>query len=169
MSDIEYTGYTKEYACPLCGTNHTTKSEARRCCTDDIETCYVCDECGEEFDNAKMAKECCPEYICSECLTGHTTRDGADTCCKVSDETPEFYPVYPEVRCLNAAGSLPTFPAHCPKCGAEVKTPGDGRHKAGQGNDYFRTGPKYACGGRYMWKSQIQNHHNVWWGSCGKD
>jgi hypothetical protein len=48
-----------------------------------------------------------------------------------------------------------TFPDVCPVCNAAATTDGDYR------------GRKYACGGKYETKPQIQNHTEVWWGRCG--
>ena len=63
----ENSGSTKQYRCPHCDTLHDTRAEAQNCCTDDIEVVYCCDECGEEFDAASLAKSCCPQFSCSKC------------------------------------------------------------------------------------------------------
>jgi predicted RNA-binding Zn-ribbon protein involved in translation (DUF1610 family) len=53
----------------------------------------------------------------------------------------------------------PKFPKSCPVCGSKMVKR---THKGP-----FST-ITYACGGGYDTKPQIQNHHDVWWGSCGK-
>ena len=63
----ETTGYEKMYRCPLCDELCETKAEAKSHCTSEIECVYTCDECGEEFDTATLAKNCCPTWMCQEC------------------------------------------------------------------------------------------------------
>jgi predicted RNA-binding Zn-ribbon protein involved in translation (DUF1610 family) len=50
----------------------------------------------------------------------------------------------------------PTFPDTCPACGAAVKSRGNAYHNP----------VTYACGAAYTQKPQIQNHRDVWWGTC---
>jgi hypothetical protein len=50
------------------------------------------------------------------------------------------------------------FPTECPLCGAGVESEAPG--------GYSLAGPTYKCGGGYKYKDQIQNHHDIWWGSC---
>jgi hypothetical protein len=49
----------------------------------------------------------------------------------------------------------PTFPDACPACGAEATARGNSFHPV-----------TYACGAAYTSKPQIQNHRDVWWGTC---
>ena len=69
---------------------------------------------------------------------------------------------YPEVT--TPAYALPTpgntkpeFPKACPVCGACVVE---------TSTEWCRETARYACGGAYTSKPQIQNHTLKWWGSC---
>ena len=64
--------------------------------------------------------------------------------------------IYPEVHV--PCGSEPKFPKACPVCGAK---------QAGKVEE-FGGGVRYACGGAYTSKPQIQNHTDKWWGLCKK-
>ena len=63
----ESSGSTKMYKCPMCDELCDTKAEARKHCSEEIDVVYICDICFEEFDNAKLAGQCCPEYVCNKC------------------------------------------------------------------------------------------------------
>jgi len=67
--------------------------------------------------------------------------------------------VYPEITTPNDGKSKPIFPDECPKCLAVTVA-----LALGHVNDCMC---KYACGGTYTCKPQIQNHTNKWWGYCG--
>lgn len=69
--------------------------------------------------------------------------------------------VYPEIRIINEGPKpeLPIWPERCPSCRAPIV------ERAGENTYDARC--RYACGGMYSHKEQIQNHHNVWWGVCG--
>lgn len=66
-----------------------------------------------------------------------------------------------EVWCPNDVQSIPKLPRTCPRCKA-----------AATSYVTFHNGPSdhahYACGSKYTWKDQIQNHTNKWWfsGPC---
>ena len=80
----ERTGHTKQWACPMCDELCGSKAEAKTHCIDEIRVAYTCDECDEEFDTAKLAKECCPEWICPACGAG--LRDADELCpCEDAD------------------------------------------------------------------------------------
>jgi len=70
--------------------------------------------------------------------------------------------IYPEVTTPatplpSADNTLPEFPKSCPVCGACVVE---------SSTEWCREMARYACGGEYTSKPQIQNHTNKWWGSC---
>lgn len=65
---------------------------------------------------------------------------------------------YDEIHIPSEYGTSPDFPDTCPACGAkEVE-----RKMGWLGHN------KYACGGGFKIKPQIQNHTDKWWGRCGK-
>jgi len=53
------------HRCAICSYDHETKSQANRCCKGEedweaniTEVIYMCEECGEEFDDKSIAKKC---------------------------------------------------------------------------------------------------------------
>ena len=65
--------------------------------------------------------------------------------------------IYPEIVGFQSRGvkiDPPKFPAKCPACKALAVTT-------------TATSCRYACGGKYEQKSQIQNHTDYFWGACG--
>jgi hypothetical protein len=55
---------------------------------------------------------------------------------------------------------IPDFPKNCPACGAG----------ASDNERTYYSPMTYACGGAYVFKPQIQNHTDKWWGACpGKE
>jgi hypothetical protein len=80
---------------------------------------------------------------------------------KKAEKNP-YRHIYPETCQPNTRDAdPPVFPDKCPACGA-AKT---GEETAGP---HYACWAEYACGGKYKHKSQIQNHTNIWWGSCPK-
>jgi hypothetical protein len=71
----------------------------------------------------------------------------------------DYRHIYPEVtqaiRHREDPYPTPVFPDTCPRCGAVATARGNFFHPI-----------KYACGGSYEEKPQIQNHTDVWWGRC---
>lgn len=65
--------------------------------------------------------------------------------------------LYPEIAIgRHIEKTAPTFPKSCPACGAcVVKAEKDSAFSA-----------RYACGGGYTRKPQIQTHTRKWWGGC---
>jgi len=77
---IEKTDFTKQFKCPACDELCDSKGDARTHCQEDIVAVYLCDECGEEFDTAALAKACCPTYVCPECGEGYDMLAAAESC-----------------------------------------------------------------------------------------
>lgn len=71
----------------------------------------------------------------------------------------EINKIYEEVTTPCDSKTKPKFPERCPVCSASTvdldRTPGTGHIR-------------YACGGDYTPKPQIQNHTDKWWGVCGR-
>jgi hypothetical protein len=71
--------------------------------------------------------------------------------------------VYPELigyKCRGEKCPPPTFPDACPTCGAAKVDHVD------PGHPLSLEKVRYACGGAYEPKPQIQNHTDKWWGKC---
>jgi len=68
------------------------------------------------------------------------------------------FEIYNELAVDADLGQSPKFPDECPICG-ELKT----EEKTG-----WLGYCMYGCGGGYEVKPQIQRHHDVWWGHCGR-
>lgn len=83
MTKRENSGFTKQYACPMCDELCDTKAEAKSHCIDEIRVVFSCDECGEEFDGSNLAKACCPAWVCTEC---GDSLDSSDHRCPCTDE-----------------------------------------------------------------------------------
>lgn len=69
--------------------------------------------------------------------------------------------IYPELvgyRVRDNDAPPPSFPENCPVCKAIKITSVFG----------ILGYVKYACGGGYSHKPQIQNHTEYYWGKCGK-
>jgi hypothetical protein len=68
--------------------------------------------------------------------------------------------IYPELALRREdrnRGVLWSFPLACPACGAELLD---------QQDHSLRSFARYACGGAYEDKGQIQNHTDKMWGHC---
>lgn len=66
---------------------------------------------------------------------------------------------YEELWQPASVDAAPTFPDACPCCEAKVDPDA-------VSDETYRPGPVYLCGGQYVFKSQIQNHTDKWWGRC---
>jgi len=61
--------------------------------------------------------------------------------------------IYPEIHTSADSNVPPVLPENCPCCGAKAVSKSDNEIK-------------YACGGDYTSKPQIQNHTRKLWGFC---
>lgn len=71
--------------------------------------------------------------------------------------------IYPELTGFyveNVPCEPVKFPENCPCCGAI--------YAAKREDQELHARCRYACGGKYVPKPQIQNHTRIWWGSCPK-
>ena len=66
---------------------------------------------------------------------------------------------YQEIKIPNEKGRLPVFPKKCTVCDAEIQ-------KENKSSNYWECNIEYRCKGSYQHISQIQNHSNIWRGSC---
>jgi hypothetical protein len=69
--------------------------------------------------------------------------------------------IYPEIWVEVGSSEKPNFPDTCPACGAAAV--------ADKPDEIYERHRIYSCGGTYSFKSQIQNHTDKWWGSCGAE
>ncbi len=83
----EKTDVIKKCACPNCGEEHETRTQALHCCPPEVEIHYYCEECGDFYDTRKEARECCTSWICGWCGTDYDNKPEAQICCETKGDS----------------------------------------------------------------------------------
>lgn len=110
--------------------------------------------CACGVKEARYRCSVCGKRTCAACLR---------KCHQAHEEAGQADPVYEEIHVENRPGLFgvfPAFPLRCPVCLA------DGSETESPRTPWMTV--KYACGGAYRPKPQIQNHTYKWWGHCEK-
>lgn len=109
----------------------------------------VCAECGS-FERALQEVWESKDYYCRKVFEQIKPRQFRE---KVIS-----YPELIGYKCRGLKHAPPKIPPKCPVCNA--------KKIGGKFSDRYAK-IKYACGGGYHPKPQIQNHTDYWWGTCG--